>query len=53
MKRLFFHESGPMIHWGSGLLLVRDLNPDAEIAWRMSRWELFKLGCRALFAAIT
>lgn len=49
---LFMHQSGPLLAYHHGLLDVQDLNPEKEMRWRMSRWEMFKLGWNCLTAAI-
>lgn len=49
--RLFFHPTGPMMHYRDGLLKVSDLNPEVNTQWRMSRWEMVKTGFRFLIAA--
>lgn len=48
---LFFDPSGPMMHYNVGLLTISDLNPENEIRWAMSRWEMAKLGFHCLVAA--
>ena len=48
--RLFFDPSGPMLTYRLGLLEISDLNPEMHVQWRMTRWEMFKLGMRCLLA---
>lgn len=50
---LFWHETGPLIRYRDGLLHVEDLNPEVKTQWRMSRWEMLRLGWRCIRAAIT
>jgi hypothetical protein len=51
---LYLHNTGPMICYSphEGLLYVSDLNPEVNTKWRMSRWEMAKLGWRFLLAAV-
>lgn len=53
---LFWHPTGPLIkHYkgydGSGILEIRDLNPEMHTQWLMSRWEMIGLGLRCIVAA--
>lgn len=50
--RLFFDHTGPLVRYSSGTLEIADLNPDIETRWRLSRWEVFKLGVKAIVAAV-
>ncbi len=50
-RTLFWHWTGPLIRYGDGLLQVESLNPQVATRWRMSRWEMFKLGFACLRAA--
>lgn len=49
---LFYDPTGPLVHYADGTLTVADLNPEAEIRFVMSRWELFRLGLRAIRVAL-
>ena len=49
---LFFKNEGPMLRYVLGVFCIDDLNPSATIRWRMSRWELFKVGLRCIWAAL-
>ena len=49
---LLFHNTGPMIRYENGLLLINDLNPESKMQWRMSRWEMFKLGCMCMLTVL-
>lgn len=49
---LFWHGTGPLLKYESGMLHVEDLNPEVKTKWRMSRGEMFKLGWRCMLAAI-
>jgi len=51
-RTLYWHETGPLIAYGSDTILIGSLNPQQEIKWRMSRWEMFKLGWQCLFSAV-
>ena len=50
---LFFHPSGPMMHYHAGLLTISDLNPEMETRWTMSRTEMLRLGLRCIVAALS
>lgn len=49
---LYWHETGPLVKYRDGTLFISDLNPEMATRWRMSRAEMFKLGFRAIRAAI-
>jgi hypothetical protein len=49
---LFWHQTGPLLRYVEGALEIEDLNPEIKTRWRMSRAEMFRLGCRCLLAAI-
>lgn len=49
---LFIDHCGPLVRYDSAVLKVSDLNPEAEICWRMPRLELFKMGIRCIWAAL-
>jgi hypothetical protein len=51
-KTLFFDPSGPLLTYTRGVLHIHDLNPEMATQWRMSRWEMFKLGLSCLTVAI-
>jgi hypothetical protein len=52
MKTLLFDPTGPLMRYSpDGMLHVEDLNPEVKTKWRMSRWEMFKLGWRCILAA--
>ena len=51
-KTLFWHPSGPLLAYRDDFLHVQDLNPEIETKWRMSRWEMFKLGLCCLWVSI-
>jgi len=53
MRPIFWNETGPSIQFDGEFLHVEDLNPHIQTKWRMSRWELFSLGMRAIAAALT
>ncbi|MEY9179692.1 hypothetical protein [Bradyrhizobium sp. USDA 313] len=52
-KTLFFDQAGPMLSYEHGFLRIQDLNPEVQAQWRMTRWEMFKLGMRCLLASLT
>ena len=41
-----------MIDYHNGVLRISDLNPEAEIKFRISRAEILKIGLRAIIAAM-
>lgn len=48
---LFLDPTGPRLTYTEGVLYVSDLNPQVETRWRMSRWDMIKLGWRCIQAA--
>jgi hypothetical protein len=50
---LYFHPTGPLLKYNGGTLYVQDLNPEINTHWRMSRQEMFWLGVRCFFAAVS
>ena len=46
-------EWGPMIEYDGNTVYVEDINPHHVMRWRLSRWEVAKLGLRLLRAAVT
>lgn len=52
MRTLFFDHSGPLMQYQPGLLKIADLNPEMQTQWKLSRWELFVLGLKCLWAAV-
>ena len=51
-KVLYWHETGPLVAREGQDLWVEDLNPQTTIRFRMTRWELARMGIRAVWAAI-
>jgi hypothetical protein len=49
---LFWHKTGPLLKYESGILYVEDLNPEIKTRWTMSRGEMFSLGWRCIVAAM-
>lgn len=49
---LFMDPTGPLVYYTGKTFGVEDLNPDAKLRWKMSRWEMFKFGLRSIVAAI-
>jgi hypothetical protein len=51
-RTLFWHPAGPQLDYSTdGVLHVSDLNPEINLTWSMSRWELFRIGLRCLKTA--
>jgi len=48
---LYWHQTGPKISYGAGMLKISDLNPEAEIRFRMSAREMLRLGWRCIVIA--
>jgi hypothetical protein len=47
-----FDPSGPMLHVVDDTLMIRDLNPEISVNWRLRRWEMFKISARMLLSAL-
>lgn len=50
---LYSDQSGPLIKYESNVLQIEDLNPEMMVCWRLSRWEMFVFGLRAVLASFT
>jgi hypothetical protein len=37
---IFWHPTGPLVKYKSGLLYIENLNPEMKTKWRMSRAEM-------------
>lgn len=48
---LFSDPCGPRIYYAIETLSIDDLNPEQHLCWHLSRWEMFKLGVKAIVAA--
>jgi hypothetical protein len=48
---LFWDKTGPKMTYDDGVLHISDLNPEIETAWRMSRWDMLRLGWNCIRAA--
>jgi hypothetical protein len=51
MITLFWDKTGPKLTYDDGVLRISHPNPKMETAWRMSRWDMLKLGWRCIRAA--
>ncbi len=49
---IFWHWTGPLLRYESGVLTIEDLNPEIKTRWRLTRWELIKIGVRCVLAAL-
>lgn len=50
---LFSDPTGPLIERDDeGVLHIRDLNPEVYTRWRMSRWEMLRLGWRCILSGL-
>jgi len=52
MMKLYFDETGPVLQYHDGFLVVDDLNPQVQTRWRMKRIEMWWLGLRCMMAAM-
>lgn len=52
MKTLFLDNCGPYVCYAENTLEIHDLNPQVDIRWSMSKWELFKFGLKMILASI-
>lgn len=52
MNTIFINNTGPLIQYNDGVLRIDDLNPSYTMIWKVSRWELFKIGCKSVWASI-
>ena len=50
---LFWDATGPLMRYAHGILRIEDLNPQNEMTWRMSRFEMLSLGLRCILAALS
>lgn len=49
---IFWHGTGPLLQYDKSILRIANLNPEVEIRWRMSRFEMLKVAARSFIAAI-
>jgi hypothetical protein len=49
---LFRDKTGPMIKYEYGVMHIRDLNPEHNMTWRMTRMDMFRLGFKCLLASL-
>lgn len=49
---LYWHNVGPLLRYQHGMLQVEDLNPEVRTQWRMTRWDMVKLGWRCIVASL-
>jgi len=47
---LFWKGEGPLLKYNQGILYIEDLNPELKTKWRMSRWEMIKVGLQFIRA---
>jgi hypothetical protein len=52
MKPIFMDNTGPLIIYSDGNLVIEDLNPEVKIKWAMSRKEMLKVGWRFILSAL-
>lgn len=51
-KNIYWNETGPLVQYDGSLIHIEDLNPHVQTKWRMSRWEMFSFGVRAIVASL-
>lgn len=51
-KTILFTNWGPLVTYDGETVHVADINPEIETRWRLSRWEVFVFGFKAMFAAV-
>lgn len=49
---IFSDNSGPLMQYANGALVIEDLNPQMKTTWAMSRMEMLIVGLRFIKAAI-
>ena len=51
---LFWDPTGPLVQYDVefGVLQIHDLNPEKNIAWYMTRWEMVRLGWMMIWAGL-
>jgi hypothetical protein len=49
---IFWAGWGPLMRYQHGFLDIEDLNPEIKTRWRMSRWEMARVGFRFIVAAL-
>lgn len=49
---IYREATGPLLDYNGDRLLIADLNPQIETRWRLSRWQMFKIGWRCIIAAV-
>jgi hypothetical protein len=43
---------GPLVKYEDNSLWVENLNPEVKTKWGMSRWDMIKMGCMCVLAAL-
>jgi hypothetical protein len=49
---LFSDATGPYMRYDNGVLHISDLNPQQNMYWNMSRWEMFCVGLRCIWSSL-
>ncbi len=53
MNLIYMSPTGPMLRVDSEHVLhIDDLNPETKMTWKMSRWELARIGWGLIMSAI-
>jgi hypothetical protein len=53
MTTIYMDQTGPLVRYGDGLLLIEDLNPEVKTQWRMSRADMLRFAWRCVRAALS
>lgn len=48
---VFWAGEGPKLTYQNGFLDINDLNPEKHMRWRLSRWEMLRIGLGFIWAA--
>jgi hypothetical protein len=49
---IYSDPTGPLLEYKEGFLKIEDLNPELKTRWRLSRFEMFKIGFRFIRGAM-
>lgn len=49
---LYWHGTGPLVQYRSGMLYIENLNPEVRTRWTMTRWQMIRLAWRCIVAAV-
>jgi len=49
---IYLHKAGPLLRYSHDCFEIGDLNPQIDVQWRMSRWDMIKVGFRCIWSAV-